>query len=392
MNSRTLLAAFAVAVAFVVGSIAAVRTDGFGGLIPGGGNASSQALELIEADYFKDAPTDQLQGASVKGMVDFLHRRYDDRFSRYFGPWAYQHFQDATAGQFSGVGMTVSEVPAGLEVTRVFPDSPALKAGIVKGDVVTAVDGKSIRGLSADLATNRIKGEEGTDVNLTVRSSNGKQRDIELTRAQVALPVVEGKLITDQGEKIAYVRMATFSTGVHGLLRDKVETLYKRGAKGLVLDLRDNGGGLLSEAVLASSVFIESGRIVSTSGRAEPEEVYDAEGDALPRHPMAVLINENTASAAEIMSAALAQSGVATTVGTTSFGKGTFQRIFPLENGGALDLTLGEYLTRNGSSVNGTGLKPQIFVSGKGNSDLQLSRAEALVARKIRARANKSTK
>jgi carboxyl-terminal processing protease len=277
-------------------------------------------------------------------------------------------------------------------VTRVFPDSPALKAGIVKSDVVTAVDGKSIRGLSADLATNRIKGEEGTDVTLTVRSSNGKQRDVELTRAQVALPVVEGRLITDQGEKIAYVRMATFSTGVHGLLRDKVETLYKRGAKGLVLDLRDNGGGLLSEAVLASSVFIESGRIVSTSGRAEPEEVYDAEGDALPRHPMAVLINENTASAAEIMSAALAQSGVATTVGTTSFGKGTFQRIFPLDNGGALDLTLGEYLTRNGSSVNGTGLKPQLFVSGNGNSDLQLSRAEALVARKIRARANKSTK
>ena len=379
-------------VAFVVGSIAAVRTDGFGGLISGGGDASSQALELIEADYFRSAPVDQLEGASVKGMVDYLRRRYDDRFSRYFGPWAYQHFQDATAGQFSGVGMTVSEVPAGLEVTRVFPDSPAQKGGIVKGDVVTAVDGKSIKGLSADLATNRIKGEEGTDVTLTVRTPGGSARDIELTRAQVALPVVEGKLIENEGEKIAYVRMATFSTGVHGLLRNEVETLYRRGAKGLILDLRDNGGGLLSEAVLASSVFIESGRIVSTAGRAEPEEVYDAEGDALPRRPMAVLINENTASAAEIMSAALAQSGVATTVGTTSFGKGTFQRIFPLGNGGALDLTLGEYLTRNGSSVNGTGLKPEIIVTSKGSTDLQLSRAEALVAREIRAQADKSKK
>jgi carboxyl-terminal processing protease len=283
----------------------------------------------------------------------------------------------------------VGEVPAGLRVTRVFPDSPAQGGGVVRGDVVTAVDGKSIAGLSAELATNRIKGEEGTDVTLTVRSTSGKERDIELTRAQVALPVVEGKLLTYRGEKIAYVRMTTFSTGVHGLLREKVESLYDRGAEGLILDLRDNGGGLLSEAVLASSQFIENGRIVSTSGRAEPEQVYEAEGDALPRRPMAVLINENTASAAEIMAAALAQAKVATTVGTTSFGKGTFQRVFPLENGGALDLTLGEYLTRNGSSVDGKGLKPQIIVTSNGNTDLQLRRAEALVARKIRAQATK---
>ncbi len=389
MNSRTLLAAFAVAVAFVAGSIAAVRTDGFGGLIPGAGDSTSQALELIEADYYKAAPVEELQGASVSGMVEYLRKRYDDRFSRYFGPWAYGHFQDATAGQFSGVGMTVGEVPAGLRVTRVFPDSPAQGGGIVRGDVVTAVDGKSIAGLSAELATNRIKGEEGTDVTLTVRSTNGKEREIELTRAQVALPVVEGKLLTYRGEKIAYVRMTTFSTGVHGLLREKVESLYDRGAEGLILDLRDNGGGLLSEAVLASSQFIENGRIVSTSGRAEPEQVYEAEGDALPRRPMAVLINENTASAAEIMAAALAQAKVATTVGTTSFGKGTFQRVFPLENGGALDLTLGEYLTRNGSSVDGKGLKPQIIVTSNGNTDLQLRRAEALVSRKIRAQATK---
>jgi carboxyl-terminal processing protease len=389
LNSRTLLAAFAVAVAFVAGSIAAVRTDGFGGLIPGAGDSTSQALELIEADYYKAAPVEELQGASVSGMVEYLRKRYDDRFSRYFGPWAYQHFQDATAGQFSGVGMTVGEVPAGLRVARVFPDSPAQKGGIVRGDVVTAVDGKSIAGLSAELATNRIKGEEGTDVTLTVRSANGKQRDIELTRAQVALPIVEGKLLNYSGEKIAYVRMTTFSTGVHGLLRGKVESLYERGAKGLILDLRDNGGGLLSEAVLASSQFIENGPIVSTSGRAEPEQVYEAEGDALPRRPMAVLINENTASAAEIMAAALAQAKVATTVGTTSFGKGTFQRVFPLENGGALDLTLGEYLTRNGSSVDGKGLKPQVIVTSKGKTDLQLRRAEALVARKIRAQAAK---
>ena len=388
MNSRTLLAAFAVVVAFAVGSIAAVRTDGFGGLIPGGGGASSEALELIEADYFKDVPSSRLEGASVKGMVEYLRKRYRDRFSRYFGPQVYQHFQEATSGRFSGVGMSVGKAPRGLLVSRVFEDSPAAKAGIGKGDLVTSVDGKSLEGLSAERATELIRGEVGTDVTLTVESPGKPARKITLTRAEVALPVVEGRMIERDGKKIAYVRLATFSTGVHGLVRQEVQGLYRKGAQGLIFDLRENGGGLLSEAVLVSSIFVERGRIVSTSGRAEPEQTYDAEGDALPRRPMAVLINGNTASAAEITAAALAQAGIATTVGVTSFGKGTFQRIFPLENGGALDLTLGEYLTRNGSSVNGTGLKPPVFVSSQGSSDRQLSKAEALVARKISLRAN----
>ena len=130
------------------------------------------------------------------------------------------------------------------------------------------------------------------------------------------------------------------------------------GAEGLVLDLRGNGGGLLTEAVLTSSIFVEDGVIVSTNGRTQGDETFDAVGDALPERPMVVLINDDTASASEILTAAVSEAGLAEVVGERSFGKGTFQEVIPLENGGALDLTIGEYLTRDGTSINGTGIKP----------------------------------
>jgi carboxyl-terminal processing protease len=139
-----------------------------------------------------------------------------------------------------------------------------------------------------------------------------------------------------------------------------VEKLYELGAEGVLLDLRGNGGGLLTEAVLVSSIFVPDGPIVSTEGRTQRTHTFDATGDALPAEPTVVLINGDTASASEIVTAALEQAGIATVVGTTSFGKGTFQEVIPLDNGGALDLTVGQYLTRDGKSINGTGITPQV--------------------------------
>jgi carboxyl-terminal processing protease len=159
---------------------------------------------------------------------------------------------------------------------------------------------------------------------------------------------------------VGYVRLAGFFPGAHGELRKEVERLYEQGAQGLVLDLRGNGGGLLTEAVLVSSIFVPNGVIVSTHGRTQSTKTFEATGDPLPRHPMVVLINGDTASASEIVTAALEQAGIAKVVGTTSFGKGTFQEVIPLNNGGALDLTVGEYLTRDGTSINGIGIAPQV--------------------------------
>jgi carboxyl-terminal processing protease len=306
-----------------------------------------------------------LDNASIDGMISELRHRYDDRFSHYFTPAEYERFQQGA--RLSGIGVAVTEVDRGLRVATVYKGTPAREAGIEAGEVITAVNGESIAGKDADAVTSQIRGPAGTDVTLTVEGLNGKSREVTVTRREVQVPQVAGRLEEIGGVKVGYVRLAGFFPGAHGELREKVESLYDSGAQGIVLDLRGNGGGLLTEAILVSSIFVPDGRIVSTEGRTQSDRSFDATGDALPRHPMVVLINGDTASASEIVTAALEQSGLATVVGTTSFGKGTFQEVIPLKNGGALDLTVGEYLTRNGSSINGTGIPPQ--VKAKDNPD-----------------------
>jgi carboxyl-terminal processing protease len=323
--------------------------------------SSSDALEVIEESYFRDVDGDELENASIGGMVERLRKQYKDRFSHYFNPEAFAQFKQVTSGQFSGVGLTVNEVKQGLRVSTVFDDSPAKEAGIQEQDVVTAVEGKSIAGKSAELATAEIKGEPGTKVTITVlRPSTGETKDYTLTRRELAVPAVEGSLKESDGKKIGYIRLLAFSRGAHAELRNEVENLYERGAEGLVIDLRGNGGGLLDEAVLTSSVFVEDGVIVSTKGRTQPDQTFEAEGDALEPRPTMVLINGDTASASEIFTAALQEAGLARVAGETSFGKGVFQEVIELDNGGALDLTVGEYLTRDGTSLANKGIDPEL--------------------------------
>ncbi len=369
-------------VAFVAGVVVGGRTDGLQGLGDDlfgkqRGQLDAEALDVINDHYFHEVDDAQLENASVKSIVDYLRKRYEDRFSHYFPPDAYARFQDVTEGRFSGVGLSVTQVPRGLRVATVFDGSPAKEAGIKVGDVITAVNGHSIAGQDAELSTAQIKGKPGTEVTLTVlRPSSDASRTLDLKRASVDLPVVEGSIKHVNGRPVAYVRLLGFTNGAGNALRDKVEELYGKGAEGLVLDLRGNGGGLLTEAVLTSSVFVEDGLIVSTEGRTQEKETFEAVGDALPEHPIVVLINGDTASAAEILTAALSDAGLAETVGQRTFGKGTFQQVIPLDNGGALDLTIGQYLARNGESVNNTGIKPDVKVHPRpGDGDEQLKRA-----------------
>jgi carboxyl-terminal processing protease len=321
-------------------------------------DATAQAIDVIRDDYFHTVDDDELQNASIAAMISHIKHRYGDRFSHFFTPSEYSSFQQGSS--LSGVGIAVSEIPQGLRVATVYKNTPAREAGIQTGEIITAVNGQSIAGKDADAVTNEIRGPAGTKVTLTVQNRNGKSREVTVTRREVEIPQVTGHIEEVDGKKLGYVRLAGFFPGAHGELREKVEQLYKQGAQGLVLDLRGNGGGLLTEAILVSSIFVPDGTIVSTHGRTQRTHTYEAEGDALPRHPMVVLINGDTASASEIVTAALEQSGLATVVGTTSFGKGTFQEVIPLNNGAALDLTVGEYLTRNGTSINGTGITPQV--------------------------------
>ena len=345
------------------------RTDGlgdFGDLLGVQETSSDEALDVIEDNYFKQVDSGELQDASIREMVRRLRKRFDDRFSHYFDPAQLRQFKQATSGSFSGIGLSVREAEKGLRVTTVFDDTPAKNAGIREGDLILSVDGRSIVGEATDVATGMIKGPPGSMVALRVtRPSTGETRSLDLERAEVRVPVAEGKLRRADGRKVAYVQLAGFSEGAHGELRSELERLYRRGAEGFLLDLRGNGGGLLNEAVLTASVFVDEGVIVTTSGRTQPKRDFRAVGDALDPRPGVVLINRDSASAAEILAAALADNDLAKVVGTRSFGKGTFQEVIELDNGAAIDLTVGEYLTSEGRSLADRGIRPE--VSAKDN-------------------------
>jgi carboxyl-terminal processing protease len=323
---------------------------------------SAEAAELIEDNYFREVPRSELAGSSLRGMVRGLRRRYSDRFSSYLSPQARERFDEQISGRFSGIGLGVTAVRRGLRADRVFPGSPAARAGIAVGDLVVSVDGRSIAGVSSEAASARIKGPEGTEVEIgVVRPPDGELRRVRLTREEIALPVATGEVEEVGGEELGHVRLFGFSAGAHAFLRREVREVEREGARGLVLDLRGNSGGLLQEAVLTASVFLPEGKVVvSTRSRTQGDTVYKAVGDNVAPRPLVVLIDRGTASAAEALAAALADGAGATVVGGRSFGKGVFQQEIRLANGGALTLTIGEYFTPSGVNLGGTGVRPDV--------------------------------
>ncbi len=326
---------------------------------------SAEASELIEDNYYRPVGETELGNASLQGMVRELRKRHGDRFSEYFSPEALASFNEAIEGRFSGVGLSVVPVKRGLRAVQVFPDSPADRAGIAPGETIVSVDGESIAGESSSEATAKIKGPEGTEVTLGVRDAkSGRVRQLELVRAEVALPNVSSRIEKVDGRKLGYVRMLTFSEGAHAQLGEAVRKVQRKGAEGIVLDLRGNPGGLLDEAVLSASLFLPEGEVVvRTESRTEGDSVHETAGGTLPRRPLAVLIDRGTASAAEILAAALADNAGAAVVGTRSFGKGVFQQEEGLTNGGALKLTVGEYFTPEGVNLaRSRGIHPEVKV------------------------------
>ena len=320
---------------------------------------TDQARQIIQDSYFRETDSDKLEDVSIDAMVRKISKQNDDKFSHYFDPEAFERFQQANSGEFSGVGLSVAGTKRGLEVGEVFEGSPAEKAGIEVGDLIVAVEGESLHGVSAEEASSRIKGPPGTKVELTVLDGEtGKKRTLDVERANVKIPAVQSAMKKEDGEKIGYVHLSTFSSGAHAELRSEIEKLQDRGAEGIVFDLRGNGGGLLEEAVLVTSIFQEEGPVVTIEGRKRDKETFNATGDALDTGPVAVLVDGDTASASEITSAALQENDLATVIGTTTYGKGVFQEVIQLDGGGALDITVGEYLTADGTSILGKGVIP----------------------------------
>jgi carboxyl-terminal processing protease len=332
----------------------------------------AEVVETIRDNFYKPVDEAALDDASLKGIVESL----DDQYSHYLTPDEAQQFQESVSGEFEGVGMNVEEDRRGLKVLRVFDGSPAHKAGIGEGDLILAVNGRSIAGVNSEVATGRIKGPSGTSVSLQVFTpGDDRPRTVSVERARIEVPVASGRIVERDGRKVGVVELISFSSGAHGLLRGQIRKVLDKGAEAIVLDLRGNGGGLLTEAVLVSSVFIEDGKIVSVRGRARPERVEEAEGDAIDADvPVVVLVDGGSASASEIVTGALRDRGRATVVGTNTFGKGLVQEVERLSNGGVLDLTVANYYLPGGRTIGRDGIKPQV----KARDDTSTERDEAL--------------
>jgi carboxyl-terminal processing protease len=333
----------------------------------------AELIDTIEDDFYRKVDTDKLEQQSLKGIV----RALDDRFSNYLTPEEADQFRRGLAGKFEGVGMNVDEDKRGLKVLKVFEGSPAEKAGIRKGELITAVNGRSIAGVDSQVSTARIKGPPGTTVKLEVVSPHsGRKRTLTVERASIDVPVAESRVVERDGEKLGVVTLYTFAQdGTHGQLGEHVDRVLGRGADGVLLDLRGNGGGLLEEAVLVASKFIDDGTIVSTRGRTKPEREFDAQGDAIsPEVPMVVLVDGGSASASEIVTGALRDTKRAIVVGTRTFGKGVFQEVDELSNRGVLDLTVGSYYLPSGENISDKGIKPSV----RARDDPRTERDEAL--------------
>jgi carboxyl-terminal processing protease len=291
-------------------------------------------------------------------MVKVLQKA-GDPYALYYDKQSFESFQELTSGRFSGIGVWLDVKHEDLQVLSVLPDSPALEAGIKPGDIIETIDGDPVSKMTSDEAVAKIKGPEGSKVQLTIRRDKEKL-ELTITRASITFPNLRSKLTSDN---LGYVQLVTFARGAGKQLRDEVGKLIDEGAEGIVLDLRDNGGGLFTEGIQVSSVFIENGVITTYSSPTEGDIKYEAEGDAFEDIPLVVLVNGRSASASEIVTGALKDTSRAIVVGSTTFGKGSVQQVIPLPGASALKLTTAAYLTPDGTNINGKGIEPDVEVA-----------------------------
>jgi carboxyl-terminal processing protease len=284
-----------------------------------------------------------------------------DRFSNYFSPAEYSSFEQSVENRFSGIGVAIRGVRKGLRIETIFAGSPAKRANLRVGDIITAAGGKSLAGLPEKAASTLVKGPKGSKVRLTILRGKRKLTKT-LVRDEIRIPIVASKIKRAGGKKVAYIVLSTFSSqDAHDQMTAAIRKAKARGIKGIVFDLRGNGGGLITEAQLIASMFLKGGPIVTTKGRSVPTRTLNALGQPIAgKLPVVVLVDGGTASASEIVTGALQDRKRATVVGTHTFGKGVFQEVIPLSNGGALDITVGQYFLPSGRNLGGNPIKPDV--------------------------------
>ena len=322
----------------------------------------SEVLDKINNEYVEDIDQVEAMDSAINGLLQSL-----DPYSGYMNPETFEESQTETSGEFGGLGIEVSMESGVVKVIAPIDDTPAARAGIKAGDYIVKINGEQVRGKTLMEAVNLMRGPVGSPIEITVRRKSLKKAKIfKITREIIEIKSVISKLVDD---KVGYLRLRAFNVNSSNQLKKEISKIEKnKKLVGYILDLRNNPGGLLSQAVKISDFFLEDGEIVSTKGRKirENRKFFAKKGDKINGKPLIVLINNGSASASEIVAGALQDQKRAVLLGETTFGKGSVQSIIPLKNRGAIRLTVSKYYLPSGKSISEVGVVPDIKIEEEG--------------------------
>ncbi|MBP2665180.1 MAG: ctpB 2 [Firmicutes bacterium] len=313
-----------------------------------------RAIQVVKGQYVGDVEGVNLMTGSVKGMVNAL----GDPYSVYMDPKMYSELMLETKGSFGGVGIVLGVKDKTLTVVAPIEGTPAEKAGIQSGDAIIRIDALDTKDMALDEAVGKIRGPEGSEITLTILRPAQEPKEYKLTRATIVLKTVSGKMLSDD---IGYIRLSMFSETTGSDFAQKMTELEEKGMKSLVLDLRNNPGGLINESVKVASLLVPKGPVVSVISKDGSRETMQSTMDK-PTIPLAVLVNGGSASASEIVAGAIQDLEVGKLIGVKTFGKGSVQRLVPLDKDSAIKITIAEYHTPKDRAIHGKGLTPDIVV------------------------------
>jgi carboxyl-terminal processing protease len=319
-------------------------------------NAFQDIMYLLQNYYVEDVEFDTLIEGAIDGMLNKV-----DRYSYYMDADEYEEMQTEYEGHYGGIGIVITTRDNKLTIVSPIKNTPGERADLRAGDIITAIDGKETADMSQMKAVDMMRGEPGSEVVLTINRGDNEPFEVEIVREDIEVPYVESEMKT---EEIGYVSLAQFIEEVGPKLETAVQELKDQGAKGIILDLRNNPGGLLNESVDVASVFLDKGRVVSIRQKNETERILrvNKEINADTEIPLIILINKGSASASEIVAGAMQDYNRAKLMGTTSFGKGVVQSVIPLKDGSAVSLTTARYYTPDGNYIHEKGIVPDIKV------------------------------
>ena len=330
-----------------------------------------RAVQVVKGQYVGTAEGPLLMTGSLKGMVNSL----GDPYSVYLDPKMYSELMLETKGSFGGVGIVLGVKDKQLTVVAPIEGTPAETAGILSGDLIVKIDGQDTKDMALDEAVGKIRGKEGSKVTLTIQRTGQEAEEYSLTRATIVLKSVSGKILENG---IGYIRLSMFSETTGNDFTQKMSELTEQGMTSLILDLRNNPGGLIGESVKVARLLVPQGQIVSVIGKDGERETSQSYLEKTPL-PLVVLINGGSASASEIVAGAIQDTGAGKLIGVKTFGKGSVQRIIPLDKDSAVKITIAEYHTPKDRSIHGKGIEPDVVVEmpkdKDAKSDPQLDKA-----------------